>query len=48
MEVHVICWDGIEYDRETDEAEIAKMEEDGYFLCVKNGQLVFDFSIMNK
>ena len=30
MLVHVICWDGVEYDREADEQEIKEMRDKGY------------------
>jgi len=45
MEVHVICWDNTEYDREATQEEIDEMEEIGKVIYVENGPLTFDFSI---
>lgn len=40
--VHIICWDGYEYDRQATEWEIAQMKEDGV-VKYHGEQLVFDF-----
>ncbi len=41
--VHVICWDGKEYDRTTTPWEIAKFEEEGVSKVNSLGELIFDF-----
>ncbi len=47
MIVHVICWDGIEYDRNATQEEINHEREEGN-VKEENGAITFDFSIMRK
>jgi len=47
MIVHVICWDGIEYDRNATHEEIERERKNGN-VKEENGIITFDFSLMRK
>ena len=41
--VHVICWDGVEYDRESSKHEIDKLRKGGYVKEKGYLGITFDF-----
>jgi len=43
MKAHIICWDGIEYDRSTDLEEYKFLLSEGVVKEL-NGKLIYDFS----
>jgi hypothetical protein len=44
MIVHIVCWDGVEYDREATEEEIQEQTSKGYVEISTEGQTVFNFA----
>lgn len=42
IRVHVICWDGVEYDRDADKEEIEEHKKAGR-VKYADGKIVFDF-----
>lgn len=44
MKVHIITWDGIEYDRETTTTEIESYKDRGFIFYGEHG-LTFDFRV---
>ena len=42
FKVHVICWDGIEYDRFSNEKELEEVDKRGYVETISNG-IVYNF-----
>ncbi len=41
--VTVICWDGVQYSRETDKKEIDSMRKQGYVHGIGYTNITFDF-----
>lgn len=41
--VHIVCWDGVEYDRHTTKEEIDKQREAGHLVDNGHHRITFDF-----
>ena len=41
--VHVVCWDGVEYDRDADKQEIDEQRNNGYVKEDGYMGIIFDF-----
>lgn len=41
--IHVICWDGLEYDRDATEDEVNTLRKNGYVTEIGYNNIIVDF-----